>query len=86
MTMKKLVLILIVFAVCFISCAVAEVLTLPPDLKCIEEENAGNTEFRTAKKTIWASLLEMRGRLPELAAFLDDFLEDYGKTLDELAS
>lgn len=53
-------------------------------IKCIEEERAGNTEFRSAKQTIWEDLLERQEQLPELRDFLRDFLPSYGKTLDEL--
>ena len=54
-------------------------------LKCIEEEQAGNTEFRTAKKTIWKAVLAMQEELPEVRDFCEEFLPSYGKTLDELA-
>lgn len=53
-------------------------------IKCIEEENAGNGEFRTAKKTIQDSVDEMAARMPEVRDFCNDFLPAYGSTLDEL--
>ena len=53
-------------------------------IKCIEEENAGNGEFRTAKKTIQQSVDEMAAQMPEVRDFCSDFLPDYGSTLDEL--
>lgn len=53
-------------------------------IKCIEEETAGNTEFRTAKKTLEQSVAEMRKTYPEAEAFCQEFLPAYGKTLDEL--
>ena len=53
-------------------------------IKCIEEENAGNGEFRTAKKTIQDSVGEMAAQMPEVADFCRDFLPAYGSTLDEL--
>lgn len=53
-------------------------------IKCIEEERAGNTEFRSAKQTIWEDLQERQEQLPELRDFLRDFLPSYGRTLDEL--
>ena len=53
-------------------------------IKCIEEENAGNGEFRTAKKTIQHSVDEMAAQMPEVRDFCSDFLPDYGNTLDEL--
>lgn len=53
-------------------------------IKCIEEENAGNGEFRTAKKTIQDSVDEMSAQMPEVRDFCNDFLPAYGSTLDEL--
>lgn len=53
-------------------------------IKCIEEENAGNSEFRTAKQTIWKTVREMAEELPEVNDFVREFLPSYGKTLDEL--
>ncbi|MBQ8093782.1 MAG: 5'-deoxynucleotidase [Clostridia bacterium] len=55
-------------------------------IKCIEEERAGNTEFRTAAVTTRDSLVEMSCEIPEIAIFLEEFLPSYGKTLDELLS
>ncbi len=54
-------------------------------IKCIEEEESGNREFRTAKSSIFSSLTEMSAELPEVRDFIRDFLPAYGKTLDELA-
>ena len=53
-------------------------------IKCIEEENAGNAEFRTARQTIRKTLREMAEELPEIEDFCREFLPAYGKTLDEL--
>ncbi len=53
-------------------------------VKCIEERNAGNSEFDTARTSIEAILDGMD--LPEVRDFLDEFLPSYGKTLDELLS
>lgn len=53
-------------------------------IKCIEEENSGNREFRTAKETIEMRLGEMKEELPEVGDFMRDFLGSYGDTLDEL--
>jgi 5'-deoxynucleotidase len=53
-------------------------------IKCIEEENSGNREFRTAKDTISAALDKMRSELPEVDDFIKEFLPPYGRTLDEL--
>ncbi|MDO5132345.1 MAG: 5'-deoxynucleotidase, partial [Eubacteriales bacterium] len=51
-------------------------------IKCIEEENAGNAEFRTAKETIQAAVDEMAQNMPEVRDFCEDFLPAYGNTLD----
>ena len=53
-------------------------------IKCIEEENSGNKEFSTAKKTIEETLNKLKEELPEVKDFIDEFLPAYGKTLDEL--
>ena len=54
-------------------------------IKCIEEKNSGNSEFRTAEKSTLKSLNKMKKELPEVNDFMEDFLEPYGKTLDELS-
>ena len=51
-------------------------------IKCIEEEKAGNREFISAKKSILSALKEME--LKEVDIFMDEFLEGFEKTLDEL--
>lgn len=51
-------------------------------IKCIEEQNAGNTEFRSAKNSIEKIIRE--SELPEVKVFMDEFIDSYGKTLDEL--
>ena len=53
-------------------------------IKCIEEEHAGNTEFKTAGQTIRRALAEMKEEMPEIGDFMEDFLPAYGHTLDEL--
>ena len=55
-------------------------------IKCIAEETSGNAEFRTAQKTIEAALAEMKVTHPEVRDFIDEFVEPYGNTLDELLS
>ncbi len=55
-------------------------------IKCIEEEESGNREFRSAKESTWQSLCEMQEELPELSMFIMDFLGAYGRTLDELTA
>ena len=52
-------------------------------IKCIEEENAGNKEFSTAKQTIYEQLKEIQ--LEEVKIFIKEFLPAYGRTLDELS-
>ncbi|MBQ3515047.1 MAG: 5'-deoxynucleotidase [Lachnospiraceae bacterium] len=52
-------------------------------IKCIEEENAGNKEFATAKNTIYEQLTKIQ--LEEVKIFMTEFLPAYGKTLDELS-
>ncbi len=53
-------------------------------IKCMEEENAGNSEFRTAKQSTLKSIEAMIAELPEVGDFVRDFLPAYGCTLDEL--
>ena len=53
-------------------------------IKCMEEEAAGNTEFRTAGASTRAKLEEMAAKSPEVCDFIREFLPSYGKTLDEL--
>lgn len=51
-------------------------------IKCIEELKMGNSEFAKAKKTLRASVDKME--LPEVQIFIDEFLDSYSLTLDEL--
>lgn len=51
-------------------------------IKCIEEEQAGNTEFKSAKSSTLALLAE--DTLPETQYFIEEFLPAYSLTLDEL--
>ncbi len=53
-------------------------------IKCMEEEEAGNREFRTAKESIWTAVQGMAAEYPEVSDFADVFLPSYGKTLDQL--
>jgi 5'-deoxynucleotidase len=53
-------------------------------IKCIEEENAGNSEFRTARASLQKTIDRLAGELPEVKDFVDEFLPPYGNTLDEL--
>ncbi|WMJ90302.1 5'-deoxynucleotidase [Anaerocolumna sp. MB42-C2] len=51
-------------------------------IKCIQEENAGNTEFTSAKKSLTDAIKRME--LREADIFMEEFLPSYYKTLDEL--
>jgi 5'-deoxynucleotidase len=51
-------------------------------IKCIQEENAGNAEFSSAKKNLTETLIKMG--LKEVDIFMEEFLPSYYKTLDEL--
>ena len=51
-------------------------------IKCLEEEKTGNREFSSAKAAVYAKLTDMD--LPEVRIFIQDFIEAYKKTLDEL--
>ena len=51
-------------------------------IKCIEEENAGNQEFRSAKKAITRAIHELNCEEAEI--FMQEFLPAYELTLDEL--
>jgi 5'-deoxynucleotidase len=53
-------------------------------IKCIDEAQAGNAEFRTAEATTRARVEELSAGLPEVGDFLSEFLPSYGNTLDEL--
>ena len=50
-------------------------------IKCIEEENAGNSEFRSAAAAQESYLRRMA--LPEVDCFLQEFLPAYRLSLDE---
>ncbi|MEG2677449.1 MAG: 5'-deoxynucleotidase [Oscillospiraceae bacterium] len=51
-------------------------------LKCIEEEQNGNTEFRSAKQSTLKAINE--DILPEVQYFMEEFIPGYTMTLDEL--
>ncbi len=53
-------------------------------IKCMEEKEAGNLEFRTAEQSTRESIEKMSRELPEVRDFLIEFLPSYGNTLDEL--
>ena len=53
-------------------------------IKCVEEERAGNAEFSRAGQSIRRELDGIAEQLPEVQAFLDEFLPSFSLTLDEL--
>lgn len=53
-------------------------------IKCIDEAQAGNAEFRTAEAGTREKVEELRHELPEVGDFVDELLPPYGNTLDEL--
>ena len=52
-------------------------------VKCLEEGTAGNREFDQAEKSIKKELNKY-AQLPEVAWFIDNCLDAFTKTLDEL--
>lgn len=50
-------------------------------IKCIEEQNAGNREFDSAFRATKASIEKIQ--LPEVQAFVDEFIPSFGLSLDE---
>lgn len=51
-------------------------------IKCIEERKAGNSEFEQALKSTNAAIEKMN--MPEVKAFLDDFIASFSLSLDNL--
>lgn len=51
-------------------------------LKCIEEEKAGNNEFKLAGQSILAKI--QSSSMPEVKHFMRDFVPSFSLTLDEL--
>jgi len=54
-------------------------------IKCIDEEKAGNSEFRQASQTIRESLDIVEKELPEVAWFDSHLLPSFRLSLDELS-
>ncbi len=52
-------------------------------IKCVEEEMAGNSEFLQAKSSVLKSIQE--NELPEVQAFMTEFVPSFGLSLDELS-
>ena len=53
-------------------------------IKCIEEINAGNNEFRQAGESTRKAIEKMN--MPEVDAFMEDFLGSFSLSLDQLNS
>lgn len=53
-------------------------------IKCIQETNHGNREFSAASVSIKSSVESMSRECPELAYFVENFLKEFEKSLDEL--
>ncbi len=53
-------------------------------IKCMEEKQAGNHEFDTARMSTKQKLDQMAERLPEVKDYMTEFLPSYGETLDTL--
>lgn len=51
-------------------------------IKCIEERNSGNREFRTAEQSTLNAIKAMN--MPEADVFLNEFMNSFDLTLDEL--
>ena len=51
-------------------------------IKCIEEGNMGNSEFKEAEKSTLSHIKELG--VPEAEVFIKEFLPAFGLTLDEL--
>lgn len=51
-------------------------------IKCIEEKNMGNTDFKKAEETLKKSVEDMD--MEEVEIFMEKFLPSYNMTLDEI--
>ncbi|NLM78491.1 MAG: 5'-deoxynucleotidase [Ruminococcaceae bacterium] len=54
-------------------------------IKCLEEEKAGNSEFRQASETVRQKLALVMRELPEVAWFMEQLLPSFLLSLDELS-
>ncbi|MFP4155033.1 MAG: 5'-deoxynucleotidase [Halothiobacillaceae bacterium] len=54
-------------------------------LKCVEEESAGNGEFRRAREYLAGKLDGMEATLPAVRYFREHFIESFSLTLDDLS-
>ena len=53
-------------------------------IKCIDEAQAGNSEFVTAEASTRSIVIDMAQDLPEVRDFMNEFLPSCGETLDQL--
>lgn len=53
-------------------------------IKCMEELNTGNQEFRSARDSLEKAVVGLG--LEEVTVFVEEFLPAYGNTLDELSN
>ena len=53
-------------------------------IKCIDEDKAGNKEFRQAQHSIRASLDKLAAVMPEVGRFIGTFLPPFSLSLDDL--
>lgn len=53
-------------------------------IKCMEELNTGNQEFRSARDSLEKAVIGLG--LEEVTVFIEEFLPAYGNTLDELSN
>ncbi len=51
-------------------------------IKCVEEEKAGNSEFKKARESILKNIQKMR--MPEVEYFMKEFIPSFYLTLDEI--
>lgn len=51
-------------------------------IKCIEERNAGNADFKKAERQTREALLKLN--LPEVEYFLENYMKAFSMTIDEL--
>lgn len=54
-------------------------------IKCIEEQKTGNKEFLVAKKSTEKAVRKMAEELPEVRDFVNECMDAFTKTLDELS-
>ena len=53
-------------------------------IKCVEELSSGNSEFKNAESSVKAKLDKDSESFPPLKYFIDNFVESFSKTLDDL--